>query len=76
MPTEMNEVLARERLQDALQSLIAVHMKWDHKKSRDWMCTENPFLGGAIPRYLIMTGRSHKVLAFIEAAISENKPPA
>jgi len=50
-----------------------VHMGWTYRKASDWMTTENPNFGNATPHHLFMVGRSHKVLAFIEQAMSDER---
>ena len=72
--SSQEEVYARSKLINAIEGLIGVHMGWDWEKSYTWMNTPNPNFGGAIPRTLVMEGRSHKVLAFVESAITENLP--
>jgi len=46
----------------------------DYEKVYLWLTTENFNFGGVSPLHLMSMQREHKVLQFIEAAISENKP--
>lgn len=69
----MTEHKARALLFEACVALIMVQMKWDKKQAFHWMITDNPNLGGCAPQLLIVRGRSHKLLAFIETAIDEEK---
>jgi hypothetical protein len=50
-------------------------MKWSIEKAQLWMNTENPHLGNSTPDHLVMMGRSHKLMSFIENAIDENGDP-
>ena len=42
-------------------------------KADIWFYTENPNLGNVSPVFLILKGRSKKLISFIKNAISENK---
>lgn len=69
----MSEQIARINLVLAVQDLVAAQMHWHREKALAWMTARNPNLGNSAPNEMIMRGRSHKVLAFIETAASENK---
>jgi hypothetical protein len=43
------------------------------EKADIWFYTENPHLGNVSPVFLIMKGKSKKLISFIKNAISENK---
>jgi len=70
----MNEKQARIKLIKAIQDLVGASMGWPEEKAKLWMSTPNPSLGNAIPSNLVMLGKTHKLIAFIEAAIDENGP--
>lgn len=52
-------------------------MGWDHRKARLWFVCANPSFGGVSPKFLVGSGRGHRVLQFIQTAEDENKkaPP-
>jgi hypothetical protein len=68
---ERREFKARTALNLALAEVVACHMDWPNEKGRRWMAASNPNLGGATPAALVMNGRGHKVLSFIESAMEE-----
>lgn len=46
---------------------------WDPPKFLKWASTENPHLGNMTPKQLILSGRAHKVLQFIESKVEEGE---
>lgn len=70
----VREIGIRNNLASVMEDLVKFSMGWDDDKAYFWMVTPNPNFGGSSPYNLILCGRSHKVLAFIENAITENKP--
>lgn len=44
-------------------------------KAAVWMITNNPHLGNAAPFDLVLMGRGHKVLKFVQNAQDENRDP-
>lgn len=38
-----------------------------------WMLTKNPFLGNVSPVWMILCGRSHKLVQFIDNALDKDK---
>lgn len=70
----MDEVAARSALSLAMAELVSASMGWTSEKGYRWMMAKNPHLGDAAPADLVMRGRSHKVLAFIENRLEESKP--
>ena len=69
-----SEIYARMGLAEATTELVRSIMNWDTEKAVLWMNTPNPHLGDLTPGYMIIIGRSHKVLQFIEAAREESFP--
>ena len=71
MPEEL-----RER---AMQWAIAINLVGDffgeEGKTILWFQTPNPLLGSISPKEMIKRGRFRKLLAFIQTALEENKPP-
>jgi len=52
---------------------VALHMGWTADKTATWFKTQNPLLGGMSPLGMFLLGRLHKLEAFIETSIEENK---
>jgi hypothetical protein len=71
---ERQEFRARTALCLAIRDLVAAMMGWKKDKAQWWMITVNPNFGGTSPAMLVQTGRSHKVLSFIESAMEEARP--
>lgn len=56
--------------------IIGVHCFFnDIEKVHFWLHLENPNLGGATPVHLMRSGRSKKLLKWINNALEENKQP-
>jgi uncharacterized protein (DUF2384 family) len=51
--------------------LVLAFFDADHDKTRAWMNTPNPLLGGMPPKDLIVV-RPGKVLRFVEQSLQEN----
>lgn len=54
---------------------VAKNMSWSADKAALWYETPNSHFGGVSPQELVVRGRGHKVLRFIEAAGEENGMP-
>lgn len=61
--TERGEILSK----------VMQMMGWTKAKAILWYKTPNPMLGLLSPQWLVMRGRGHKVLKFIEDANSTNR---
>lgn len=46
----------------------------DDKKTRVWLQTPNPMLGGVSPREMVRMGRYDRLLQFVRQAIEEGRP--
>jgi len=55
------------------RQLVREFFKGEPYKVDWWFTTKNILLGGLKPNDLIETGRTQKLLAFIENSIEENK---
>ena len=62
--------VSKNRIKDLVCALeyVAETFDGDIKKTRFWLNTPNPNLGGSSPKNLIINGRYHKVQKFILAA--------
>lgn len=68
-PNPANLVITEEFIE--IISKILTFFHGDIKKTRAWIITPNLHLGGVPPLKLIMLGRAHKVMQFIDAAEAE-----
>jgi hypothetical protein len=57
---------------DRILSRVAKLMNWESEKALLWYETENPFFGNCSPKFMVDTGRGHKVRSFIDNAEEEN----
>ena len=46
----------------------------DERKTRAWLRTPNPMLGGVSPRDMVRMGRYDRLLRFVKQAIEEGRP--
>lgn len=52
---------------------LVVEFFGNAKKAELWMKANNPLLGGLSPEFMIRSGRSDRLLAFVQNCISENQ---
>lgn len=55
--------------------LLKAGFGFNESQAVHWLIMPNPHLGGVAPATLIVRGRGHKVVQFIEAAIELTRPP-
>lgn len=53
--------------------MIKEHMKWGSDKTFLWLSTSNPHFGNISPAEMILRGRGHKVIKFIQTTKEESK---
>ena len=67
---KLNELVdLRKELKDKVKKIF----NGDDAKAEFWFQTENPNFGGSCPNDLILLGRGHKVKAFVDAALQDQK---
>lgn len=68
----MSSVPSKEDKVKRIESLLEEFFSGDRDKVGLWLKTKNLNFGGCSPNDLILRGREHKVLEFIEDAKSES----